>query len=62
MEFEYEIDGLMESIKKFGNILESNKHIFNFIFKEGTYYAVTNEGKIATRNEEKGFDCILMEY
>ena len=58
--FESEIDDLIESINNYGSILEKNDHIFNFIFKEGTNYGVTNNGKIATRNEKRGFDCTII--
>ena len=32
-------------MKNYGNILENNGNIFNFIFKEGNNYVVTNDGK-----------------
>ena len=60
LDFESEIEDLIESIKNYGNILENNGNIFNFIFKEGTNYVVTNDGKNATRNNERGFDCIII--
>ena len=60
LDFESKIDDLIESIKNYGNIFENKGNIFNFIFKEGTNYVVTNDGKIATRNEERGFDCTII--
>ena len=60
LDFESKIDNLIESINNYGTILESYGHKLNFIFKEGTNYVVSNEGKIATRNEEKGFDCTII--
>ncbi len=60
LDFDSEIDVLIESINYYGSILENNRHILNFIFKEGTNYTVTNDGKIATRNEESEFDCTII--
>ena len=61
MNFEFKVDdNLFDTIKNYGNILDYNKHIFSFKFKEGINYTITNDGKIATRNEDKGFDCTII--
>ena len=61
MEFGFKIDdNIFEVIKKFGSILGINENILNFRFTEGTNYKLTNNGKIATRNEKRGFDCAII--
>ena len=40
--------------------VDKDNNIFNFIFKEGKNYDVTKNGKIATRNNGKGFNCTIV--
>ena len=62
LDYEFKIDdNIFKSIKNYGSILENKEYIFSFRFKEGTNYTVTNDGKIATRNEKKGLIVLLLE-
>ena len=57
---ENELMALLESIKKYGSINEKYQE-FNFIFKDGINYWVTNSGKIASRNDGKyDFKCFII--
>ena len=51
---------LLESIKKFGYIYENENNFFRFRFKEGKNYLLSNNGKIATRNNGYGFNCCII--
>ena len=54
---------LLESIKNFGGITENDDDIqdFKFIFNQGNHYLVTNNGKIATRNDgNNNFKCVII--
>jgi len=62
LDYEFKIDdNIFKSIKNYGSILENKEYIFSFRFKEGTNYTVTNDRKIATRNEKKGLIVLLLE-
>ncbi len=58
-----ELMTLLESIKNFGGITENDDDIqdFKFIFNQGNHYLVTNNGKIATRNDgNNNFKCVII--
>ena len=50
---------LFNTIKNYGNIYKNDNEKYNFIFKNGQNYEVSNNGKIATKTGNDGFNCII---
>ena len=50
---------LFKTIKNYGNISKDYNNKYNFIFKKGQNYEVNNNGKIATKTGEDGFNCTI---
>ncbi len=54
-----QISELLETIKKFGKIIELEK--YEFKFKSGNNYILTNNGKIATKNNGgSSWNCVVI--
>ena len=50
---------LFNIIKNYGKIYKNDNEKYNFIFKNGQNYEVSNNGKIATKTGNDGFNCII---
>ena len=50
---------LFNIIKNYGKIYKNDNEKYNFIFKNGQNHEVSNNGKIATKTGNDGFNCII---
>ena len=54
------INEVIEKIKKFGEVFDKGKNIFEFKFRPGNNYNVTNNGLVATKNSGgNSFNCTI---
>ena len=51
---------LIKDIIKFGEINNEADDIFNFKFKPGNNYNITNNDLVATKNSKNGFNCVII--
>ena len=49
---------LFNTIINYIKIFKNDNEKYNFIFKNGQNYEVSNNGKIATKTGNDGFNCI----
>jgi hypothetical protein len=51
---------LLENIQNFGEIFSEENNEFKFKFKEGNNYNISNNGLIALKDGNDGWNCVIV--